>query len=88
MTDLSVAPGERGALTATITLRTPELTIDQQPLSELSKVELFRDNHLIHTFDAPAPGTMLTYNDTEGITNGSHLYKAVASNVAGSSSPT
>lgn len=88
VTDLSVAPGERGALTATITLRTPELTIDQQPLSELSKVELFRDNHLIHTFDAPAPGTMLTYNDTEGITNGSHLYKAVASNVAGSSSPT
>ena len=86
--DLIVTPGEKGALSATVSLRTPQMTIDNQPLTQLDKVDLYRDNQLIHTFSAPGLDTVLTYNDTEGLTNGMHTYKAVAINSAGSSSPT
>lgn len=88
VSDLTVAPGAQGALTATISLRVPDQTIDQQPLSEVTKVSLYRDNLLIHTFDAPAPGATLTYTDNDGVTNGLHVYKAIATNDEGSSDPT
>jgi len=84
---LTVTPAEKGALRATISLRTPELTIDQQPLTQLTKVDLYRDNQLIHSFAAPAPGTTLTYDDSQGLTNGMHTYKAIAANSQGNSSP-
>lgn len=87
VTDLTVTPGEKGALTATVTLRTPEETIDHQPLTQIDKVDLYRDNRLIHTFAQPGIGAQLTFSDTEGITNGSHTYKAIAVNASGSSSP-
>ena len=87
VTDLTVTPGDKGALSATITLRAPEQTIDNQPLTQLSKVDLYRDGQLKHTFENPAPGSVLTYNDTEGLTNGSHTYKVIAVNSQGSSSP-
>ncbi len=87
VTDLTVTPGEMGALSATVTLRTPEETIDHQPLTQIDKVDLYRDNRLIHTFAQPGIGAQLTFSDTEGITNGSHTYKAIATNAQGSSSP-
>lgn len=88
VTDLIVTPGEQGALSATITLRTPKQTIDEQPLTQLDKVDLYRDGQLLHSFASPAIDTELTYNDTEGLSNGSHTYKAIAFNSKGSSSPT
>ena len=87
VTDLTVTPGDKGALSATITLHAPEQTIDNQPLTQLSKVDLYCDGQLKHTFENPAPGSELTYNDSEGLTNGSHTYKAIAVNSQGSSSP-
>ena len=88
VTDLIVTPGEQGALSATITLRTPKQTIDEQPLTQLDKVDLYRDGQLLHSFASPAIDAELTYNDTEGLSNGSHTYKAIAVNSKGSSSPT
>ncbi|MBP5387486.1 MAG: choice-of-anchor J domain-containing protein [Prevotella sp.] len=88
VTDLIVTPGEKGALSATITLRTPKQTIDEQPLTQLNKVDLYRDGQLLHSFASPAIDAELTYDDTEGLSNGSHTYKAIAVNSKGSSSPT
>ncbi len=88
VTDLIVTPGEQGALSATITLRTPKQTIDEQPLTQLDKVDLYRDGQLLHSFASPAIDAELTYNDTEGLSNGSHTYKAIAVNSKGNSSPT
>ena len=88
VTQLTVTPGEKGALSATVSLRTPDQTIDQQTLTQLNKVDLYRDNQLVHTFSAPAPATTLTFNDSEGLTSGMHTYKAIAANAQGSSSPT
>ena len=88
VSELIVTPGAFGALNATISLRVPDQTIDQQTLSEVTKVSLYRDNQLIHTFDAPAPGATLTYTDNNGLTNGLHVYKAIATNSEGSSDPT
>lgn len=87
VSDLTVTPGAQGALNASVSMRAPEQTLDQQTLSELSKVSLYRDNQLLHTFDHPAPGSTLTYEDSEGLTNGLHTYKAIAANSQGNSDP-
>lgn len=88
VSELVVTPGDKGALNATISLHAPEQTIDQQVLTEITKVTLYRDNLLIHTFDTPTPGVTLTYYDNEGVTNGLHTYKAIATNNQGNSNPT
>lgn len=88
VSDLTVVAGAQGALFADISMKVPDQTIDQQTLSEVTKVTLYRDNLLIHTFDNPAPGATLTCTDNDGLTNGLHIYKAIATNSEGSSDPT
>ncbi len=88
VSDLVVTPGAQGALYADIAMQAPTMTIDGQTLSELTQVTLYRDNQLIHTFDNPAPGAKLTYNDVQGLSDGLHTYKAIATNTQGSSDPT
>lgn len=88
VSELAVEPGAQGALSATVTMRAPVETIDQQSLTDLTSVSLYRDSQLIHTFDNPLPGSLLSFTDQEGLTNGMHTYKAIATNPQGSSAPT
>ena len=52
-TELKVVPASAGALSATITFKTPAKTIDDKALTSLSKVDLYRGNTLIKTFENP-----------------------------------
>ncbi len=87
VTDLTVVPGEEGALSASVSLRAPEQMVNGQPLEELTKVVVYRDNLIVHTFEAPAPGEQLSFEDNGGIYNGKHTYSAIASNNQGPSDP-
>lgn len=78
VTDLRVTPGANGALTAEVSLVAPTTTADGKTInSNLEKINVYRDEELVHTFESPAPGAALSFTDS-GITNGTHTYKAVA----------
>ncbi len=77
VSDLTAVAGEKGALTARISMKAPEVTAEGGPISSLDDVKLYRDETLIHTFESPAKGEALSYDDTS-VDNGLHLYKAVA----------
>lgn len=62
-TDLKITPDIDGAAKAEITFTTPSLNVGGTTLTELTKIELLRDNELIHTFEAPATGTTVTWPD-------------------------
>lgn len=75
--DLTAVAGEKGALTARISMTAPDETADGDPLGSLDDVKLFCDETLVHTFESPAPGEELSFDDSR-VTNGFHTYKAVA----------
>ena len=85
--NFSVTPGPQGALFADIALTAPQLTAGGNPLAALSRIDLYRDNVLVHAFDNLAPGAQLSWQDAEGLSSGLHDYKAVAVNEAGASDP-
>ena len=87
VTNLQVTPAALGELKATITFCTPNKTIDGQSLTELTKVDLYRNDKLIHTFDQPAVNAVITYEDTQNLTNAKYTYKVIATNKSGSSDP-
>lgn len=56
--------------------------VNNQPLASISKINLLRsinygDYELIHTFENPAPGATLSYNDTDLSQGGMYYYKAI-----------
>lgn len=52
----------------------PTETFDGRPLSQIDKVEIYRDGDIIHTIASPSPGATLTYTDEEKIPAGNHTY--------------
>lgn len=82
--NLTVTPAANGELKATVAFTTPSQTADGQALSSLTKATVYRDNAVIKTFDNPAVGTQLSYEDT-GMSNGKHTYKVVVANETGDS---
>lgn len=79
---LTVTADNTGALRAEISFTTPDKTLAETALASLEKVELYRDSVLIKTFSTPAPGSQLSFTDTEA-TSGIHQYTAVAYNDRG-----
>ncbi len=79
--DLKVEVAAQGELKATVSFITPSLTINGAATS-LTKVELYRDGTLIHTFDNPAVNTCLSYTDLSA-KQGYNRYMVVASNAEG-----
>ncbi|MBD5371439.1 MAG: hypothetical protein HDR80_09925 [Bacteroides sp.] len=82
ITEFAAVPDIDGANEITLTLTAPSEDLNGGALEELTKVELFRDGTLIHTFEKPALGEELTFTDKEadGLTPGEHTYEAVAHN--------
>lgn len=76
--DITVAPAAKGALTATITVKAPAKAANGDALTadHLSKVLLRRGSTDIHTFEAPAPGTTVIYEDTVAA-DGNYKYIAI-----------
>lgn len=80
--DFTITPDANGALTAKVEFTTPSKTISGADLATLTKVELSRDGNIIKTYESPAPGETLLYDDND-VTNGTHVYSVVAYNEEG-----
>ncbi len=63
--NLTVTPGEKGALTATVSFKAPMKAIDGTDLESLSRIEIMRDDVLVKIFPNPVLGESLSYTDTD-----------------------
>jgi len=62
---LNAVPDASGAMKAEISFNAPIADLAGETLSSLEKIEILRDETVIKTFTAPAPGTELSFTDTE-----------------------
>ena len=85
VTGFKAVAGAEGDLTATITLTAPTLTAMGDALTSLSKIEVYRDDHiLVSTIANVEPGQQYTVTDeSDDLLNGYHRYFAVAYNDEG-----
>lgn len=87
VTDLQLTPDKSGELTATFSWTCPTTTYVGETLSEIEKIEIYRDESLVATLtEGVAPGTSVVWNDRV-TTSGEYVYKIVPCNTAGSGLP-
>lgn len=82
VTALKAAFDATGALKATVSFTTPTKTVAGDALQAITKVEVYRGESLIKTFESAAVGESLSYTDTEA-TAGFNTYRVVAYNAVG-----
>ncbi|MBR1733271.1 MAG: choice-of-anchor J domain-containing protein [Alloprevotella sp.] len=76
--NLQVTPATDARLEATVSFRTPSQTVSGDALTApLTKIEILRDGILVHTLNNQSLNTEVTWTDTQGLTNGEHLYRVV-----------
>lgn len=82
--NLSVNPDPAGALSSQFSFNAPSVDYAGRPLTNISKIEIFRGNNSIpvKTFQQPAPGDLLTWTDTQPY-KGVNTYAIIASNEYG-----
>ena len=61
--DLSAKADIDGKLSVDLTFSVPELTLGEQPLDELDRIEIRRDGKTIATFSDVTPGQTISYTD-------------------------
>lgn len=74
---LTILADPTGADNVKIDITAPSVDLQGNPLESITKIILSRDGKVINTFDNPAPGQNLDYQDT-GVATGRHMYTAVA----------
>ncbi len=79
VTDLVLKPGEQGALTTELSWKNPSITIGGDPVGTLTKVEVYRNEELVYTKDAPIAGETEQWTDNVP-ESGFIVYKLIASN--------
>ena len=62
-TDIVLSADPTGLNKANVAFKAPATTMSGADLSSLTKVEVYRDDELVKTFDAPAPGAALSLDD-------------------------
>ncbi|MBQ8657479.1 MAG: hypothetical protein IJ527_10600 [Prevotella sp.] len=82
VSDLAVTAGAEGALQATLTFTAPATAVNGSALSGTEDVKIYRDDALVNTLTAVAPGSAQTWTDTE-VTTGTVTYYVVAANESG-----
>lgn len=82
VTDFTATAAEDGSHKVAISMLAPATDVSGAPIASLDKVELMRNGELLETFESPAVGTSLTYEDT-GAPAGNVAYSAVAYNASG-----
>lgn len=80
VTELKSTPDADGAPKTVISFTAPTEAIDGTALTSISKIEVKRDGQLVKTFDNPAPGAQLQFEDE---TEKDGLYKYVVTAYAG-----
>ena len=74
---ISLVPGEKGALSASVTFDAPAETTAGTAIEMLSKVEVKRDGEVIETRENVAAGETVTVEDTAVEAAGMHTYSVV-----------
>ena len=82
VTDISIIPNADKEHNARISFTAPTKTFVGDTLTNLTKIEVSRDDELIKTFDSPNPGAALELTDTTGCA-GWFTYSFVAYNSVG-----
>ena len=77
-----VTPGHKGALTAALSFKAPEVSYSGARLTSLNKVEVLRGTDVIKTFDTVVPGQQLSLTD-DGAKQGINHYSVIGYNDAG-----
>ncbi len=62
--DFTVVPDFTAGYKATISMKAPVNSMSGAAIDKIDKIELRRGETIINTFTAPAPGAVLTYDDT------------------------
>lgn len=85
VTNFKIKAGDKGALTATITMNAPTTDTKGGTLSEISAVNVYRGDEVTpaHSFLNPAPGEALSWTDSTITKSGIVTYRAMAMNSAG-----
>lgn len=84
VSDLTVTPGEKGALSATISWTNPTKTYGRGgTLESLTKVDVYRDDELVYTAENPGIGATMTWTDNNVPASALYSYKVVPSNESG-----
>lgn len=79
VSNFKVTPDIDGALSAVVSLNAPAVDIAGEPLAEVTKVELYRGDVLLNTFEDLAPGDLLSYSDNVDA-EGLYTYRAIGYN--------
>ena len=87
VTNLNATAGANGALTTTLDWINPIVSVNGEPLAELTAVKIYRNNVLIHTINNPVIGGAATYIDNAVPAAGNVIYKLIAENSAGKGIP-
>ncbi|MBD5344194.1 MAG: hypothetical protein HDR90_04260 [Bacteroides sp.] len=91
-TDLSIVAGEKGALSATITWKQPDVDKFGGTLSDLTGAYVYRgstsffsvnESNLVGTVAAPTPGQEVTWTDESVPSSGTFYYRIAAYNSEG-----
>lgn len=86
VTDFTLTQGYHNRNIVSISCKAPQLTAGGDTLASLSRIEVYRNDTLVHTIEAPERET--TYWFTDSVTHiGRYRYTAVALNEAGSGIP-
>lgn len=80
---LNALADRQGGMRVDVVLTAPDKLIKGDELTTIAKMELYRDEVIVKTFDNPAPGRTYEYTDNE-VNEGLHRYRAIAYNGAGS----
>lgn len=84
VSDLTLAPGAKGALSGTLSFSAPSLTADGATLGDEMSISIYRNGgeEAVKTFTSVAAGSALTWTD-EAPEHGFNTYKIVTSNDKG-----
>lgn len=84
--ELVITPAPNAALATNISFKAPSKTFSGSDLSEITSINIYRENELIKSFGATTPGAALSFEDT-GAKQGLNNYKIVAANSIGEGNP-
>lgn len=85
-TSLTATAASDGSLNVALAFVAPTKNMAGEPLESISRIDILRDDALIHTFDHPALGASLSFTDTTA-TLGLHRYAVVSYDSEGNDSP-
>lgn len=77
VSDAVVIPGDKGAMSATVSFTAPSTNVIGGNLEQISKIEVKSGEKVLHTFGTPAPGGKLQYVDNNPL-YGVNVYTIVA----------